>query len=202
MKFNYYTISVEVHGPITIIPGSPYDLIFLLRGQEYNDSNTDTSSKTSRGSSIVSIHGTSGLYLWLVCLERVPTNIDCISIDTDQSGKSDCIVVGERGLLKSIDPTTGIIHWSSEVHTFPKLPVILPDLNSDGIEDLLSVELTQGNISSLVLLSGNTGQILGKYIKHNCSLVNIYNLVSEGTILYLCHDMNGKRTYIINMYNL
>ncbi|XP_035733754.1 uncharacterized protein LOC118446788 [Vespa mandarinia] len=185
--------NVEVHGPITIIPGSPYDLIFLLRGQEYNDSNTDNSSKTSRGSSIVSIHGTSGLYLWLVCLERVPTNIDCISIDTDRSGKTDCIVVGERGLLKSIDPTTGIIHWNSEVHTFPKLPVILPDLNSDGIEDLLSVELTQGNISSLVLLSGNTGQLLGKYIKHNCSLVNIYNLVSDGTILYLCHDMNGKR---------
>nr|KAF7431937.1 hypothetical protein H0235_004861 [Vespula pensylvanica] len=188
--------NVEVHGPITIIPGSPYDLIFLLRGQEYNDSNTDSNSKTSRGSSIVSIHGTSGLYLWLVCLERVPTNIDCISIDTDQSGKSDCIVVGERGLLKSIDPTTGIIHWSSEVHTFPKLPVILPDLNSDGIEDLLSVEVTQGNVSSLVLLSGNTGQLLGKYIKHNCSLVNIYNLVSEGTILYLCHDMNGITKYV------
>ncbi|KAF7410029.1 hypothetical protein HZH68_004410 [Vespula germanica] len=186
----------QVHGPITIIPGSPYDLIFLLRGQEYNDSNTDSNSKTSRGSSIVSIHGTSGLYLWLVCLERVPTNIDCISIDTDQSGKSDCIVVGERGLLKSIDPTTGIIHWSSEVHTFSKLPVILPDLNSDGIEDLLSVEVTQGNVSSLVLLSGNTGQLLGKYIKHNCSLVNIYNLVSEGTILYLCHDMNGITKYV------
>ncbi|XP_046814958.1 uncharacterized protein LOC124422496 isoform X2 [Vespa crabro] len=162
--------NVEVHGPITIIPGSPYDLIFLLRGQEYNDSNTDNSSKTSRGSSIVSIHGTSGLYLWLVCLERVPTNIDCISIDTDRSGKTDCIVVGERGLLKSIDPTTGIIHWNSEVHTFPKLPVILPDLNSDGIEDLLSVELTQGNISSLVLLSGITKYVSLKALLNGSSL--------------------------------
>ncbi|KAK2588229.1 hypothetical protein KPH14_004262 [Odynerus spinipes] len=185
--------NVEVHGPITIIPGSPYDLIFLLRGQEYNDNSTDSSVKTSGGSSVVSIQGTSGVYLWLVRLERVPTNIDCISIDTDRSGKPDCIVVGERGLLKSIDPTTGIIHWSSETHTFPNLPVIIPDINSDGIEDLLSVEITQENASSLVLLSGNTGQLLGKYVKHNCSSVNIYDLVTDGTILYLCHDMNGKR---------
>lgn len=183
----------EVHGPITIIPGSPYDLIFLLRGQEYNNNNTDSNVKTPGGSFVVSIEGTSSLYLWFVRLERVPTNIDCISIDTDQSGKPDCIVVGERGLLKSIDPTTGIIHWSSESHTFPNLPVIIPDLNSDGTEDLLSVEITQENASSLVLLSGSSGQLLDRYVKQNCSSVNIYNLVTDGTILYLCHDMNGKR---------
>ncbi|XP_047346677.1 uncharacterized protein LOC124947915 isoform X2 [Vespa velutina] len=47
-------------------------------------------------------------------------------------------------------------------------------------------------ISSLLLLSGNTRQLLGKYIKHNCLSVNIYNLVSVATILYLCHDMNDK----------
>ncbi|KAI4480945.1 hypothetical protein M0804_010042 [Polistes exclamans] len=186
-------LNVEVHGPITIIPGSPYDLIFLLRSQEYNDSNTNYNSKTARKGFILYIDGTSGFDSWWVRLERIPTNIDCLSIDTDKSGKPDCIVVGERGLLKSIDPAKGKIHWSSEVHTFSKLPVILPDLNSDGVEDLLSVEVSQENVSTLVLLSGNTGQLLGKYTKHNCSLVNIYNLVSDGTILYVCHDMNGKR---------
>lgn len=141
------------------------------------------------------MQGSSGLPLWLVPLKRLPTVVDCGSIDIDRSGKPDCIVAGEHGLLVSIEPIAGTIHWSSAAHTFSKLPVILPDIDEDGIEDLLSVAWVENaNASQLVLLSGRTGQSLGYYLINNCSSVDIYNLVSNGSISYSCYNDNAKRT--------
>lgn len=138
--------------------------------------------------------------LWLVPLKRLPTIIDCTSIDIDQSGKPDCIVAGEQGLLISIEPIAGIIHWSSPIHTVSKLPVIIPDIDADNIEDLLSVTIDNvSNASSLVFLSGKTGQLLERYSINNCIFVDIYNLVSNGNISYNCYDNNAKRMYYSNI---
>lgn len=140
------------------------------------------------------MQGNNGLPLWLVPLKRLPTIIDCTSIDIDQSGKPDCIVAGEQGLLISIEPIAGTIHWSSTIHTVPKLPVIIPDIDADNIEDLLSVTIDNtSNVSSLVFLSGKTGQLLESYSINNCISIDIYNLVSNGNISYNCYDNNAKR---------
>lgn len=152
----------------------------------------------SKGGGVMSMQGNSGLPLWLVPLKRLPTNVDCISIDVDRSGKPDCIVTGEQGLLVSIEPIAGTIHWSSAYHTFSKLPVILPDIDSDDIEDLLSVSIDDANMSFLVFLSGRTGQLLGRYSINNCTFVDIYNLISNGSISYSCYNGNSKCTYCIN----
>lgn len=137
------------------------------------------------------MQGNNGLPLWLVPLKRLPTIIDCTSIDIDQSGKPDCIVAGEQGLLISIEPIAGTIHWSSTTHTISKLPVIIPDIDADNIEDLLSVAIDNTNVSSLVFLSGKTGQLLKRYSINNCIFIDIYNLVSNGNISYKCYD-NAK----------
>lgn len=186
---------VEVNGPITIIPGSPYSLIVLLRGEQDEQNNTKSRAIYQRqispgGGGIMSMQGNSGLPLWLVPLKRLPVMIDCTSIDIDRSGKPDCIVAGERGLLVSIEPIAGTIHWSSTIHTFSKLPVILPDIDADDIEDLLSVS---DNINtSIVILSGKTGQLLRRYSTINCTSINIDTLVSVGKIFFDCYNDSGK----------
>jgi len=146
----------------------------------------------------MSMQGNTGLPLWLVPLKRLPIIIDCTSIDIDHSGKPDCIVAGEQGLLVSIEPIAGTIHWSSTIHTFSKLPVILPDIDDDDIEDLLSVAIDNTNISHLVILSGKTGQLLGRYAVNNCTSIDIYNLTLNGNIAYSCYDDNARCKYYNN----
>ncbi|XP_076639211.1 uncharacterized protein LOC143351520 isoform X1 [Colletes latitarsis] len=185
---------MELHGPISIIRGNPSNLIFLVRGQRFkgNDTNKDQRQISAKGGGIISMQGNSGLPLWLVRLERPPTEIDCISVDTDRSGKPDCIVAGDQGLLASIEPIAGTIHWSSKIHTFNKLPVILSDIDSDEVNDFLSVEVTMKNTSNLVLLSGRSGHLLGRYSPGNCLSIDIYNLVFNNTISYACYDNNRE----------
>ncbi|XP_072755684.1 uncharacterized protein [Anoplolepis gracilipes] len=187
---------VEIHGPITTVPGSPYNLIFLLRGEQYRENDTKNTMIQRQippeGGGVISMQGNSGLPLWLVPLKKSPTIIDCTSIDIDQSGKPDCIVVGEQGLLVSIEPIAGTIHWSATTHTFSKLPVILPDINADDIEDLLTVAIDDANVLYLAFLSGKTGQLLERYLVNNCTSIDIYNLVSNNKILYNCYDDNAK----------
>ncbi|XP_031830697.1 uncharacterized protein LOC116426202 [Nomia melanderi] len=191
---------VELHGPISIIEEKPTNLIFLVRGQKYrgNDTNESPGQISADGGGVMSMKENSGVPLWLVSLKRPPTEIDCISVDTDQSGKPDCIVAGDQGLLASIEPIAGIIHWSSKIHTFEKLPVILPDIDSDGVADLLSVEVAIKNMPNVVLLSGRTGHLLGRYSPGNCSLIDIYNLISNDTVSYICNGSN-KRSVIKTM---
>ncbi|XP_077256480.1 uncharacterized protein LOC143894210 isoform X2 [Temnothorax americanus] len=189
---------VEIYGPITVVPGSPYNLIFLLHGEQYKKNDIRDKIIHQRqippdGGGVISMQGNSGLPLWLVPLKRLPTNIDCTSIDIDQSGKPDCIVAGEQGLLISIEPIAGTIHWSSTTNTFSKLPVIIPDIDADNIEDLLSVAIDNANVSSLVFLSSKTGQLLERYSINDCISIDIYNLVSNGNISYNCYDNNAKR---------
>lgn len=208
--YNYFVIfniNTEIQGPITTVPGSPYNLILLLRGEQHikNDTKDGTIHQSQippEGGGVMSMQGSSGLPLWLVSLKRLPTIIDCISVDIDRSGKPDCIVAGEQGLLVSIEPIAGTIHWSSPTHTFPKLPVILPDIDEDDIEDFLSVSTDNSNVSSLVLLSGQTSKLLGRYLINNCTSIDIYNLVSNGSIFYSCYDDNAKRMYCKRFFTL
>lgn len=182
---------VELYGPISVIPDAPYNLIFLLHGQKFRGNDTTIEGQRQilpGGGGVMSMRGSTGLPLWLVPLKKLPTEIDCISIDTDCSGKPDCVVAGEEGLLISIEPIAGTIHWTSTVHTFSKLPVVLPDLNSDGVEDFLSVEIMVQHRPGLVILSGKTGQLLGRYVPGNCSVIDIYHLVHNDTISYVCQD--------------
>ncbi|XP_066587890.1 uncharacterized protein [Prorops nasuta] len=188
--------NVELQGPISIIPDFPYNLIFLVLGQKFKNNPTslvDRQFMSSEGSGVISMQGTSGKFLWKALLKRSPTAIDCVTLDTDKSGKPDCIVVGEKGLLDSIQPTAGTINWSSKFQTFPQLPIILPDVDSDGVEDLLSVDIKNKDLPYLVILSGASGALLGEFhINTTCSDINIYNLITKDVVTFSCHDVDGK----------
>ncbi|KOC60289.1 hypothetical protein WH47_08661, partial [Habropoda laboriosa] len=165
-------IFLELHGTISITYGNPSNLIFLVRGQRYrgNDTSSDQGQISPDGGGVMSMQGNSGLPLWLVSLKRQPTEIDCISVDTDRSGKPDCIVAGDQGLLASIEPIAGTIHWSSKIYTFKKLPLILSDIDSDGVEDFLSIEIAVKNMPNIVLLSGGSGSCPGEFCRASVNL--------------------------------
>ena len=179
-----------------MVSGAPPTLIFLLRGQRFGKINSKPSGQAipAEGGGVLSMQGTNGIPLWWVILKRVPRDINCYILDTDKSGKSDCIVVGEQGLLDSIEPTTGMIHWRSAIHTSPELPVPLPDVDSDGINDLLSVLVNEEPNVKLVLISGKTGNLLGTYSLPECQVVQLYSLNSNYSIPYLCRSTDGKGT--------
>ncbi|XP_012267147.2 uncharacterized protein LOC105692497 [Athalia rosae] len=186
---------IELHGPISVVPGTPYNLIFMYRDQQYGKAEPGSQSPKvgSEGGGVISVHGGKGLTLWWVPLSPVPTEIDCVSLDVDGSGKADCLVVGEHGLLASIEPIAGTRQWTSNVHTHSKLPVFLPDIDGDAIDDLLSVEVGEGSLG-IALISGKNGHLLGRQLRPDCRRIHIYSIDLEGTVSYLCHDSNGKQS--------
>lgn len=190
----------ELHGRITVIPGNPYNLIFLLRGQQFGDIDSRESPGqqqiTSEGGGVLSMQGTSGIPLWWVVLKRLPTDIDCEILDTDGSGKPDCLVSGEGGLLVSIEPIAGTIHWNSEIHAQPELPLLLSDLDSDGINDLLSIELTNSS-QNLVLLSGKSGKVLARRSIPGCQSVKLSNIDMSFVLSYTCYNGNSNRKFVV-----
>ncbi|KAJ8683226.1 hypothetical protein QAD02_019018 [Eretmocerus hayati] len=196
----------ELQGRITVIPGNPYSLIFLCRSQQFGkiDSKRLFGQEhiSLEGGGVLSIQGNSGITLWWVPLKRLPVDIDCQMIDTDGSGKPDCIVSSENGSLASIDPIAGTVHWNSEVPTHMDLPLLLLDLDSDGINDLLSIEITNSS-QNLVFLSGRSGKLLARHIVLNCQSLKLVNIDSSFVLTYICQDQNtteSTRTMLLKNF--
>ncbi|XP_012273531.1 uncharacterized protein LOC105696001 [Orussus abietinus] len=187
---------IEIHGRISMVKGPSDNLIFLLHGQRYGDnldSVTGQQQIPPQGGGVLSIRGSNGIPLWWVSLKRLPVDINCTILDVDGSGKPDCLVAGEKGLLIAIEPTAGTVHWSSTLNTYSELPVLLSDANSDGIDDLLSVESSEEFNSNLLLVSGKNGELLSRYkFSEDCKVTRIYGLEVSSDISYLCSDRNGK----------
>lgn len=194
---------LELHGKITVIPGNPYKLIFLLRGQQFGDIESKESGRQQQidknGGGVFSLQGTSGIPLWWIVLKRLPIDINCDLIDTDGSGKPDCIVSGEGGLLISIEPISGTIHWNAEVHTTPELPLVLSDLDGDRINDLIAIEITNTS-QNLIFLSGKTGKLLRRQDIANCQYVKLNRVDLSFVLTYTCYNGNNDRMYLKFFY--
>ncbi|XP_043273721.1 protein FAM234B [Venturia canescens] len=185
---------VELHGPISVVHGTPYSLIFLLLGQRFGvNRSVATAAREipAEGGVVLSMQGNTGTLLWWVPLQKKwPTDINCTTFDADGSETPDCIVSGEN-LLLSIDPTAGTIHWTSLYPTKPQLPLIIPDVDSDGIDDLLSVTQNGYPQGGIILLSGKNGKYLGEHMNSDCesfarNSIRIIRLESNGDISYIC----------------
>lgn len=137
------------------------------------------------------MQGTTGIPLWWVILKRVPTAIDCELLDSDGSGKADCLVSGEGGLLVSIEPIAGTIHWNSDTHTHSDLPLLLSDVNADGTDDLLSVELANPGFN-LVLLSGKNGKLLHRWPMPKCERIRLDGIDAAFVLKYTCYNESNS----------
>lgn len=184
-----------------MIPGRPYNLIFLLRGQQFGNVVTNLAGKqpiTPNGGGILSLQGTSGIPLWWVVLKKLPVNINCRLFDTKGSGKPDCLVSGEDGLLISIEPISGTTLWNSELHTYEDLPLQLSDLDSDGINDLLSVSISNTS-QDLVFISGKNGKLLTRLSISGCNMIKLKSIDSSLTLSYWCYNKYFDRTLFYSL---
>lgn len=184
---------LELQSPISVITGRPSNLIFLLRGQKFGNLNSQAAGLRTDGGGVLSMEGTTGVPLWWTYPKGPPTNINCLFLDAKDSKKLNCIVVGEQGLLENIDPITGYIRWILTNHTTDSnLPLLLPDVNSDKVSDLLTVLFGSEPKIKFIIISGDTGKILKSYPITNCESVKLHRLTSNFTVQYFCKSSNNQ----------
>lgn len=133
---------------------------------------------------------------WYDELANEPSIIDCNLIDADLSGDNDCLVIDEFGEMSCINPVSGQWIWHiAETHIPGKLnfPLVLPDINRDGVKDLLiacTVQIpTSQNIThnALKLISGANGRQIGSnYIVHRCSYIHRFQIDAQLKISFNC----------------
>lgn len=206
----FFFISTELYGPISLVSGKRYNVISLVSGKRYNvismyrrqlyGSDPKTDHTPSEMGGVISFWGGTELPLWWVKLPRLPTAIDCNNHNVDDNGKADCIVVGEKGLLVSIEQITGTVQWSSNATTHSKLPVFLPDLNNDGANELLSVDLS-GGIPGLALISGKNGDLIAQRKQKDCKNVAIHGVDADATVSFSCEDKRLKTMSLNELFD-
>lgn len=184
---------IELKGAINVVHGlrgRSNNLIFMYRGSNLFPGADQT---TIRRSGIISLVGSSGQVGWYDEMNSEPNIIDCSLIDADQNGEPDCLVVDEFGEIGCINPMTGQWVWRNNGKIMQQtrqmsFPLILPDVNQDGVGDLLVVVPNRsGHYNTLKLLSGATGQSIGGgYAVKTCTFVHKFHLDGNFKITFNC----------------
>lgn len=217
--YNNYS-KIELKGGVNVVSGLrswENNLIFLYRGDAFFPEFRPDNSKRN---GIISLIGSSGAVAWFDEMTDEPVAIDCNLLDVDRNGRPDCLVIDEYGELGSINPVSGQWHWRFKERSVHKVdafdfPVILPDLDNDGVMDILlvtSVALEQrtkhymrkGDVANknghileqrnfLRILSGHTGQPIGDGFKViECDTLRKLQLENAQTVTFNCIRNNTE----------
>ncbi|XP_075212521.1 protein FAM234B isoform X2 [Lycorma delicatula] len=184
-------------------------LIVMARGAIWNSSSSVRGQQfPPHGSAVICLSGSSGDVSWWIKLSSNPIELDCSILDVNNDGINDCLVLGEHGYLVSIDPESGIKKWKfwenlglSIVLEKMTFPLVIPDVNNDGINDLIAIAQIHGTLHDvvyneghyLVLICGKTGHLLGRPI-NNQSCSNMYGLGLDddsSVLSYTCKTGNS-----------
>ncbi|XP_067643606.1 uncharacterized protein [Eurosta solidaginis] len=214
--FNNYT-KIELKGGVHIVSGLrswENNLIFLYRGDAFFPDGNN-----AKRNGIISLIGNAGAVAWYDEMVDEPVAIDCTLIDVDHNGRSDCLVLDEFGELRAIDPLTGQWHWhykERSPHRVDALdfPVILPDLDGDGVLEILVVtsmpfEMRTRNLvykgelrarnhrvderNFLRILSGRNGKPMGDGFKvQDCDILHKLQLENSQKITFNCWRNNTE----------
>ncbi|ALC43548.1 CG3618 [Drosophila busckii] len=202
----YYS-NIEILGKIHVVSGLrswEKNLIFLYRGDAFFPGHEPHKDKSN---GILCVIGSTGAIAWYDELEDEPIAMDCSLLDVDMQGKPDCLVMDEYGTLGAINSASGEWRWRFKERAVRVLreqdfPLILPDVDGDGVLDLLYLtgmhleertkSLVKGtaNASSLEsrnvlhLLSGRQGKPLGdSFAVNDCWLVSKLSLDADKLIV-------------------
>ncbi|XP_040571328.1 uncharacterized protein [Lepeophtheirus salmonis] len=192
-----------------------FDDLVLISGLEVISSSVVVSGYSENTSSygMIGFDPESGQILWKRSISSIIHKHGCHLIDVNGDGIKDCIVTGDSGIFAAINPVNGAELWYTRHHiplTNLSLPRKLPDLNNDGIPELLSaaaVTLPSGVKdhrqhvrNNLVLLSGKTGKVLGRpYLIEECTDLGAVNLTSKLAIQFDCTSAVGPDQFEMSL---
>ncbi|KAJ6636101.1 hypothetical protein Bhyg_14688 [Pseudolycoriella hygida] len=180
--------NIEFKGTIYVVNGlrgRSKNLVAMYRKDKRVGDNETGPRKTN---GVISLLGGTGGVSWYTEILNEPMAIDCSLIDVDLNGTPDCLVVDEFGEITCINPLAGTIFWhiadrtekNTKLLTFP---LVLPDLNSDKVNELL----VTSSINSLTIVSGRNGQKIGSsYIFKECSFIHKFQLDKNLKFSFIC----------------
>lgn len=193
---------IELKGTINVVPGirgRSKNLVFMYRRSNFfqnDDAGTSTGGTRAKQNGIISVIGASGMVAWYDELPYEPSIIDCNLIDADLSGDNDCLVIDEFGEMSCINPVSGQWIWHIAETNIPgklNFPLILPDINQDGVKDLLIACTVQvANSQNLThnamkLISGANGRQIGStYLVKKCSYIHRFQISTQLKISFNC----------------
>ncbi|XP_010593351.1 protein FAM234B [Loxodonta africana] len=130
---------------------------------------------------LVCLSGMNGSTLWSSPLPEEARDITCLDLMPGSLAATICLVTGTRKMLSAFNATSGKTIWTLNPKylsngTLAAPVVVLPDLNEDGIRDLvvLAIGELQPDLCFL-LVSGRTGSPVGRPVKYN--IVGVGNLI-------------------------
>lgn len=130
---------------------------------------------------LVCLSGMNGSTLWSSPLPEEAQDVICLDLIPGSVAKTTCLVTGTRKMLRAFNATSGKVLWTlNPSHlsngTLAAPVVVLPDLDEDGVRDLvvLAIGELQPDLCFL-LVSGRTGSPVGRLVKYN--VVGVGNLI-------------------------
>ncbi|XP_052031092.1 protein FAM234B isoform X2 [Apodemus sylvaticus] len=130
---------------------------------------------------LVCLSGMNGSTLWSCPLPEEAQDVTCLDLIPGSVAKTTCLVTGTRRMLTAFNATSGKALWTLNPNylsngTLAAPVVVLPDLDEDGVRDLvvLAIGELQPDLCFL-LVSGRTGSPMGRPVKYN--IVGVGNLI-------------------------
>ncbi|XP_034367890.1 protein FAM234B isoform X2 [Arvicanthis niloticus] len=130
---------------------------------------------------LVCLSGMNGSTLWASPLPEEAQDVTCLDLIPGSVAKTICLVTGTRKMLSAFNATSGKVLWTLNPNslsngTLAAPVVVLPDLDEDGVRDLvvLAIGELQPDLCFL-LVSGRTGSPVGRPVKYN--IVGVGNLI-------------------------
>ncbi|XP_058138803.1 protein FAM234B [Dasypus novemcinctus] len=143
-----------------------------------NESATGVSRPTAI---LVCLSGMNGSTLWSIPLLEEARDVTCLDLMPGSVAETICLVTGTHKLLSAVNASSGKTIWTLNPNylsngTLAAPVVVLPDLDEDGIRDLvvLAIGESQPDLCFL-LVSGRTGSPVGRPVKYN--IVGVGNLI-------------------------
>lgn len=194
---------IEFKGGVNVVNGArrwEHNLVFLYRGDDFFPEFRPDNSKRN---GIISLVGSTGAVAWFDEMSVEPMLIGCHLLDIDLNEQPDCLIVDKYGELSAINPVSGQWYWRSQERSARQeadleFPLILPDLNGDGVGEILTVtgSVTSSKSSDhqpkeqrncLRILSGRNGRPIGEGFKvRECDVVGQLQIDSPTSITFNC----------------
>lgn len=149
---------------------------------------------------VTCILGSNGGIAWYIPQIKEPIDLNCYLIDVNKDGVKDCLLLGDMG-LEAVDPISGdILYHVHNQNTENKgvnnidMPIVIPDLNKDGISEMITVVNGKAYHNKLVMVCGRTGVLLSKVILRHCLEVHVLQYENK-KVLYSCQNATTTKYY-------